>query len=78
MLWKIDGTSLVRFEEWTIANVKNHASKMALDVVELWSGAGHIAGEARELGHASVEFDYARTPGHTNVAGPMTGNITTK
>jgi len=49
-----------------------------LDVVELWSGAGHIAGAARESGHVAAEFDIERIPGHTNVAGPTSEDITTK
>ena len=77
--WDIRDGGLVIFDEWTVPAAKDDkTTQRDLDVVELWSGAGHIAGAARESGHVAAEFDIERIPGHTNVAGPTSEDITTK
>ena len=76
--WGVQAGGLVMFGEWTVAMVKDDKkTKRDLDVVELWSGVGLIAGAARDIGHEAAEFDIMRIPGHTNVAGPRLEDITT-
>ena len=77
--WDIRGGGLRIWDEWTVPTAKDDkTTQRDLDVVELWSGAGHIAGAARESGHVAAEFDIERIPGHTNVVGPTSEDITTK
>lgn len=75
--WKISCGRIVVFG-LTLQAALSQFKERDLDVVELWSGVGAIAGSAVDSGFKACCFDLHRVPGVTDCPGPEQEDITTK
>ena len=75
--WRISCGSVIVFG-LTLQAALSRNSERDLDLVELWSGVGSIAGSAVESGFTVRCFDLHRVPGVTDCPGLEQEDITTK